>query len=448
VIRPTARKLIFTAALVFPVTMMAFSTGPPQRRTGAAVDGGTNCTACHRTFAPADSDPRGKIMIAAGAYVPGVTQTIQVTISHPDQKRWGFQLTARMAGNPAKQAGTFAPNTSIRVRCDSGPDAPCIDGDLQFASHRSAVVTATGAGYTYNVDWTPPADAVGDILFYAAGNAADNSGSPAGDRIYTTSAIISPATCDLSSLPILSGAVSAASFAGPIAPNGLISLFGTGLQPLGLTRALTALDIASKKVPTQLSCAAVEINRVRAPIFYSSWGQVNVVVPSSIPAGPAEVRIVLNPNSRPIYSAPITVTAAAAAPSVFTVDGKRAAANFAGTNTLVADPATVSGAKAAKPGDMVTLWATGLGDTSPHADAADIVTGQAPTVNPVTVMLNGTPLPVANVLYAGNAPGLMAGAYQVNIRIPDGVSAGDATVKLAVNGVSSQDGVTLRLAAQ
>ncbi len=443
-IRSTARKLIFTAALVFPVTMMAFSTGPPQRRTGAAIDGGVSCTACHRTFAPANSDTRGKFVVTVGAYTPGVTQTISVTVSHPDAKRWGYQLSARLASDPGKVAGTFTPNTNVRVRCEVGADAPC-NGLVEFASHRSAPVTAVGAGFTFNVDWTPPANAVGDIIFYAAGNAADGNGANSNDRIYTTSAIISPATCDLSALPILTSAVSSASWSGPIAPNSLISLFGTGFQTLGLTRALNALDLGSQTVPSVLSCASVEVNRVRAPIAYSSWGQLNIVVPSGTAPGPAEIRVVLNPANRAVFSAPITVTAAAAAPALFTADGKKSVATFAGTNTLVADPATGTGAKAAKPGDMVTLWATGLGATNPAFDAAVIVTAAAPTVNPVTVLLNGTPLPAANVLYAGMAPGLMAGVYQVNIQIPAGVAAGDATLKLIVNGSSSPDGTTLRL---
>lgn len=412
------------------------------------MDGGTNCTACHRTFAPANTDPRGKFVITAGPYTPGVTQTIQVTISHPDQKRWGFQLTARSASDPSQGLGTFTPNTDIRVRCGTaGTDAPC-NGALEFASHRSAVVTATGAGFTYKVEWTPPANSAGDIVLYAAGNAADGNGSNTNDRIYTTSTVISPATCDLSVLPVISSAVNSASFTGPIAPNSLISLFGTGFQPYGRSRALYDSDVAANTVPTLLGCAAVEINRVRAPLFYAGYGQLNVVVPSGITPGPTEVRVVLNATSRAVYSSPITVTAASMAPAIFTADGKRAAANFAGTSTLVADPATVPGALAAKPGDMVTLWATGLGDTNPKFDAGTIATSASATASPVTVMLNGAALPAANVLYAGAAPGLLSGVYQINILIPAGVTAGDGSVKLAINGITSPDGVTLRMAAK
>jgi uncharacterized protein (TIGR03437 family) len=377
-----------------------------------------------------------------------VTQTIKVTISHPEQKRWGFQLTARSASDPSKGAGTFTSNTDIRVRCGtSGADAPC-NGALEFASHRSAVITDTGTGYTYNVDWTPPASSVGDVIFYAAGNAADGDRAQTNDRIYNTTATVSPASCDLSVLPAISAAVSSASYTGPIAANTLISLFGTGFQPAGLTRPLYEADVTSKSVPNVLSCTGVEINGIRAGMYYVSPTQLNVVVPNGVTPGQAAVRVVLNPANRPVFSSPLAVTAASAAPGLFTLDGKHAVAQFAGTTKLVGDPATLTGSAPAKPGDLVTLWATGLGDTNPKVDAAAIAQAAAPTVNTVTVTLNGTALVPADVMYAGLAPGLVAGAYQINIRIPAGVAAGDAAIKLAVNGNSSADGVSLRLAAQ
>ena len=87
---------------------MGYSTGPPIKRTGAVVDGGLTCTACHRTFAPANSDPRGSVRIDAGNYAPGVKQTIRVTVFHPEAQRWGFELTARMVNDETKAAGEFA----------------------------------------------------------------------------------------------------------------------------------------------------------------------------------------------------------------------------------------------------------------------------------------------------------------------------------------------------
>ena len=80
--------------------------------------------------------------------------------------------------------------------CDNGSNlgaaAPCDAAQLQFAEHLSAPRGNAGDGITFTVDWTPPATDLGDVIFYAAGNAADGGGTSANDRIYTTSRRISP----------------------------------------------------------------------------------------------------------------------------------------------------------------------------------------------------------------------------------------------------------------
>src|SRR5262249_14436659 len=147
-------------AAVPPISIFAFSNGPPPRRTGAAVDGGITCTACHTTFAPANSDPRGRVAVQASPYTPGVKQTIRVTVEHPEAQRWGFQLTARLASDETKMAGTFTVVTGIRVRCDPTGDAPC-NGGLEFASHfrdaqGDSTLPGTSNGRTWEIEWTPP----------------------------------------------------------------------------------------------------------------------------------------------------------------------------------------------------------------------------------------------------------------------------------------------------
>jgi len=60
----------------------------------------------------------------------------------------------------------------------------------------------------------------------------------------------------------------------------------------------------------------------------------------------------------------------------------------------------------------------------------------------VTVSIGGQP---AQVLYAGAAPGLVAGVMQVNVRIPDGIGTGVVPVILQVGGAASPTGVTLNV---
>jgi len=141
-----------------------------------------------------NDDSGGSVAIRASAYTPGVKQLIEVQISHPTAVRFGFQLTARPAGDETKQAGTFTTDNNVRVRCaPAGADAPC-NGELEFAEH---VAVSTNAGNpgprTFLIEWTPPSTDVGPIVMYAAGNAANNSGSTAGDHIYTTKTTINPA---------------------------------------------------------------------------------------------------------------------------------------------------------------------------------------------------------------------------------------------------------------
>jgi uncharacterized protein (TIGR03437 family) len=448
-VRNVARKLTYTSACVFPVILFAFSTGPPIMRTGAVVDGGITCVACHATYKTANADPRGHVSIAAAPFVPGVTQTLSVTIIHPTQMRWGFQIAARLAGDPTKQAGTFSTNSLVRVRCGTGHDAPCL-GALEFAEHMNAQFTAVGAGYTYKVDWTPPAATPGDVIFYAAGNAANGDGTFNGDYIYTTSAIVSPAIpCSMPQIPSVTAAVSAATWLPSISPGSLVAIFGSGFQPAGLTRTLYGADIAAGKLPQQLSCVAVEIDGIRAPLDYVSAGQINAQAPSGILTAGSQVRVILNPGTIiPAGSVLLPVGSAAYAPGIFTSDGKHAVAQFAGTAIPVGDPTAVPGAKAAKPGDMITLYATGLGDTQLHLDAGLIATSAASVVTPPAASIGGTVVSPSAIQYAGLVPGMVGGLYQINLTIPLTVPSGDLAVRLQSGGISSPDGVTIRVATQ
>src|SRR5262249_20981034 len=179
------RIVLSVAAAAAPA--LATSNGEPIRRTGAAVDGGLTCTQCHNQFAPPVNQGPGRILVNANAYTPGVRQGITVQIMDTTALRWGFQITARLASDETKPAGSFSPTENIRVQCDPAGDVPC-NGSLEFATHRA---NSTGGGVrqqlTYTLEWTPPGRDVGQVIFYAAGLAADGEGIAAGSRTYTTS---------------------------------------------------------------------------------------------------------------------------------------------------------------------------------------------------------------------------------------------------------------------
>lgn len=434
-----------------PLAMYGFSTGPPQRRTSVPADGGQNCTVCHQTFAPANSDPRGRVAIQADPYTPGVKQTIRVTVEHPEALRWGFQLTARLASDETKPAGTFTPSSTVRVRCDGAADAPC-NGVTEFASHLRAgdvdsTRPGTSGGNTWEIEWTPPATDVGPIRLYAAGNAANNNNANSGDRIYTTNVRIN-AACNLTGRPTLNtnGVINAASFGAAISPNALISIFGTSLAGAGTARAAAAFDFENGKFPTELACIGVEIGGQRAPVTFASPNQINAQVPNLNASGPVRVAVLLNPG-RPneVRGELAGVTLQTLAPALFTFNGRNLAAlhtNF----DVVGDPATLrfdGPVRPAKPGDTVLLFGTGFGPTDPAAQAGDVPTAAARITGQVSVTIGSLTLRPEDVLYAGLAPSLISGVYQFNVRIPDTTADGDIPVVLRMGTSASQDRVTI-----
>jgi uncharacterized protein (TIGR03437 family) len=88
----------------------------------------------------------------------------------------------------------------------------------------------------------------------------------------------------------------------------------------------------------------------------------------------------------------------------------------------------VNAVKPAKAGEILTLFASGLGPTRPGVDPGQPFTADPLQVvnSPVQVFVNGNP---ADVLYAGGYPGALDG-YQVNFRVPEGTTLGQVSVQL------------------
>jgi uncharacterized protein (TIGR03437 family) len=108
----------------------------------------------------------------------------------------------------------------------------------------------------------------------------------------------------------------------------------------------------------------------------------------------------------------VTIQLDATAPGLFPWNGNDAIATHL-NGTLI------SAASPAHAGEIVVLYAAGLGRTSPDTSSGHIATSAASIVAAaqMQVLLNGAPLPAAGILYAGLAPGF-AGLYQVNLVLP------------------------------
>jgi uncharacterized protein (TIGR03437 family) len=337
------------------------------------------------------------------------------------------------------------PSEIVQVRCDdgslTGAAGPCSSTQLEFAEH-NAGGTRLGANgmMTFEVQWNPPASEIGDIMFYAAGNAANNNGNNQGDRIYTTSVVSSPqGGCTLTTRPTIRTVTNGASFAQGFSLNSMISIFGLNFQVGGRTRAASRGDYVNNAFPKELGCVAVEVAGQRVPVAYVQTDQINAQAPTIQTTGPVEVRVVLNPGKpSELRSDVATVQMTTHSPAFFKFGTTNSiAAQHAGSFATLANPSVVPGGTPATPGETVILYGTGFGLTNPVYQAGEIPGGLSTLRDAVTITIGGVTLTPAQINYAGLSPGSISGLYQFNVQIPMSVASGDVPVSVRIGGLET-----------
>jgi uncharacterized protein (TIGR03437 family) len=231
----------------------------------------------------------------------------------------------------------------------------------------------------------------------------------------------------------------ASNLAGPIAPGEIVVIYGSGLGP----EPLVACESRSHGLVSELNETQVYIDGVPAPLLFTSANQIAAVVPYEIGPGlslrVAHVSVVFENGTSMGY--PVAVTASA--PGIFTADesgrGQAAAVNQNGTFNGSGFLPYGEGSPA-KPGEYISLYATGEGQTSPPGVDGQLAQTPLPQpLLPVTVTIGGQ---LVQPQYAGAAPG-DAGLMQVNVQIPAGTKSGNVPVTIQVGQSSSQSGVTI-----
>jgi uncharacterized protein (TIGR03437 family) len=146
-----------------------------------------------------------------------------------------------------------------------------------------------------------------------------------------------------------------------------------------------------------------------------SPGQISAVVPYATSETIAEIQVVNNG----VASNVVTAFVYEAGPGVFTIPPGGVGFSAA----LHPDFSLVDAQHPARPGEIIAVFVTGLGDVFPAiADGAPAPLGILNrTTNPVSVFLNNQS---TQVLFSGLVPTL-AGLYQINIRIPDNARSGN-----------------------
>jgi uncharacterized protein (TIGR03437 family) len=131
----------------------------------------------------------------------------------------------------------------------------------------------------------------------------------------------------------------------------------------------------------------------------------------------------------------LTASAVSTAPGLFTysLGGKTfPSALYNGTYTIVGDPALYASAAKAKAGDIIQLYATGLG-ASP---AGNIIQSVITFGSPVTIGIGSTNVTASFAGLVG------VGLFQINFTVPN-LADGEYPLTIRVGSAASQSGVIL-----
>jgi uncharacterized protein (TIGR03437 family) len=230
------------------------------------------------------------------------------------------------------------------------------------------------------------------------------------------------------------GVVNGASFAPGIVPGSWATITGSNFSAVTDT---WDNFIVNGKLPTTVDGVSVTVRGTPAYVYYVSPGQINFIVPD-VGEGPKQVLVTNSAGT----SAGVPVTASTFGPAFFLWPNSQAVATYQNFN-LAAAGGTFPGATTvpAKPGDVIILWGTGFGPTTPAAPVGEETpsgTTYSTSTLP-TVTINDIP---AMVYGAALAPGF-AGLYQVAILVPSSIGNGNWPVVATIGGVSSPAGAVL-----
>ena len=329
-------------------------------------------------------------------------------------------------GGPPTRAQIIAPSA---IALDASGNIYITDGALRVRKIYPGYIIGTIAG-----DGAIGYSGDNGLATQASLNSPDGLAVDASGNIYIGDAgnnavrKLQPAASGMSLQAVTNAA---SNLPGPVAPGEVVVLWGSGLGPAQL---FINQIVANGALTNTAAGATVFFNGVAAPLVYTSSAQTAAVVPFGV-TGPS-VQVVVSYQGQ--LSAPLSVPVAATAPALFTLNysgkGQAAALNQNDSVNAAASPAAA--------GSQVTLFATGLGQTSPPGTDGLITTAAPPT--PVAAPIVTIGGQAATVVSATGIPGAVAGVMMIVVQVPSGVTPGNAVpVTLEAAGVSAPAGITI-----
>jgi uncharacterized protein (TIGR03437 family) len=201
-----------------------------------------------------------------------------------------------------------------------------------------------------------------------------------------------------------------------VAQGSIVAIYGTNLGPSTLVVASGAWTSTLAGTSAAVTIGGQTVNLL---IYYTSAGQVGAWLPDNTPTGTGTVKVTYTGGS---VTAPVTVIQNGI--GIFTWNQNGAGEAILSYNS---DYSLVTTTKAANAGDVLDLWATGLGPVS----GSEPTSGDMPSI-PLKVWVGGV---AANVLYRGRSGYI--GEDQIAFTVPSGVTGCQVPVVLQINNYVS-----------
>jgi uncharacterized protein (TIGR03437 family) len=314
--------------------------------------------------------------------------------------------------------GTAVWTFTLSAQGDSVPDSISLDasGNVWATGMTSSTTFPNANGWTTGTDFLIAVNSSGSQLIYSAlyptvtvrqAVSIDPLGLVHVAGLNTFVAAIDPKAAPAKNIVALQNAFGG-NVTARLSPAEVVAIYGPGIGPSTAVSATPTNGI----YPTTLGGVQVSVNGANIPLLYVSANQINVVFPMGVTANSAAtVRVTNGTAVSANYPVRIVGSSPEANPTVINQDG---------TINSFSNPAPG--------GSIVTFWVTGFQSSfAPltdgqvasvaHNDACALESGCTITAEAIIGAHPPNPSIPTTVVYAGAAPGMVAGVTQFNLQV-------------------------------
>ncbi|HYM06729.1 MAG TPA: hypothetical protein VEU11_09230 [Terriglobales bacterium] len=214
-----------------------------------------------------------------------------------------------------------------------------------------------------------------------------------------------------------------------VAPSSIIAIFGSGMANAPTGPVTLESSAGPTGIPTSLNGASISVTvggkTVTPAMYYAIPTVIAAVLPASTPTGTGTLTVTYNGTASNAFSIQVV-------PSALGLDTYYGNGSGLVTMTDAKSGSLINYTNSASPGQIVTLWGTGLGADPADSDTVFTTTPHAVNQSSVQVYFGGVP---GRVTYAGSSgyPGL----DQINVIVPDPVGCNVAVTAVVGNVASN-----------